>query len=916
MQGSNFDLAPQDWALLRGLLDMALDLPTAERQAWVDRLDARHAGLKPRLRALLAHAQSPVVESLLDTLPKVETGQFAPRPPSGAGEEPGGLIGVYRLIRPLGEGGMASVWLAERTDVLQKRRVALKLPHGAWRRAGLAERLAREREILATLEHPHIARLYDAGVTPQGQPYLALEYVEGLPIDDFCRSHALGVRQRLDLLLQVCGAVALAHARLVVHRDLKPSNILVDAAGQVRLLDFGIAKLMAGDATAETQLTREAGRPLTPDYAAPEQIRGEPLGTAADIYSLGVVLFELLAGRRPYRLKHGSRLALEPAILQAEVPRPSDATADPARRRELCGDLDTIVLKALKPAPEERYQTVNALADDLRRHLSHQPVLARADGRAYRLRKFLLRNRLAVSAGAAIGLALTLGAGVAAWQAGEARAQRDAALVAMARADERATAARRAERVAEAQSDLASYLLSDFANDRSQQQMVEQLERAVITVQAQYPDDGPLRGRMLLDVAARMGWISNFARANALMAEAEPLLRNDADPGSLARLLCLRARDAAFDGAVPRAAALLAEAQALLQSPSLASPLRVRAACLIEAAAVARIQGDMPGAIAAALQARQLEERAGQTHNEDHAETLNSLGRAYFQAGRYRETVATMRASIALRERIGRGQTPGAMNARTSLAMALREGGRPLDALAAHEAVRSGAAGREQNTGPRSLHYATTLAALGRHEEALAALAPLLVDARTRDDRTEVRAIMVLRSQVHIEIGALGQAQAGVQEAERLYADLLAKRRYTARQALFARARLALAQRDAAAAQAALQQAREIVQATGYAEDPAWRQVHHLEGRLALLRGDAQSAGTSAAAALAIAQRQAIDADASLAVAEELLLLAQARSALGDAAGARADAARAAQHAQAAAGAGHPVTRRALAMAA
>ena len=444
--------------------------------------------------------------------------------------------------------------------------------------------------------------------------------------------------------------------------------------------------------------------------------------------------------------------------------------------------------------------------------------------------------------------------------------------------------------------------------------MVEQLERAVITVRAQYRDDAPMRGRMLLDVADRMRWISNFARANALMAEAEPLLRNDPDSGSLARLLCLRARDAAFDGAVPRAAALLAEAQALLQSPTLASPLRVRAACLIEVAAVARIQGDMPGAIAAALQARQLEERAGQSHDENHAETLNSLARAYIQAGRYREAAETMRASVDLREHIGRGQTPGAMNARINLATALRDGGRPLDALAVHEAVRSGAAGRELNTGPRNLHYATTLAALGRHDEALVALGPLLADARSRDDRTEVRAIMVSRALVQIEIGALEEAQASVREAERLYADLLAKRRYTARQPLFARARLALAQRDAGAALDALRQAREIVQLTGYAEDPAWHQIHHLEGRLALLRGDPKSARTSAAAALAIAQRQAIDVDASLTVAEDLLLLAQARLAQGDAAGARADAERAAQQAQAAAGAGHPVTRLALAM--
>jgi eukaryotic-like serine/threonine-protein kinase len=185
-------------------------------------------------------------------------------------------------LRQLGEGGMASVWLAERVDWAEQRRVALKLPHGAWRRAGLVERFARERAIVATLEHPHIARLYDAGITPSGQPWLALEHVDGEPIDRWCDAHAQGVVGRLALFLQVCEAGAHAHARLIVHRDIKPSNVLVDAAGQVRLLDFGIAKLLQGDSAVETELTREAGRALTPEYAAPEQIQGEPVGTATD----------------------------------------------------------------------------------------------------------------------------------------------------------------------------------------------------------------------------------------------------------------------------------------------------------------------------------------------------------------------------------------------------------------------------------------------------------------------------------------------------------------------------------------------------------------------------------------------------------------------------------------------------------
>ncbi len=419
MEASNFELSPQDWAALRRLLETALDLPGSARKDWLDRLAPQHAELKPRLLALLAHADTPMVDGLLSTLPKVETDQFALSPSSTDDDSKRRpmQVGPYRLLRQIGEGGMAAVWLAERTDVLQRRQVALKLPHGAWRRAGLADRMAREREILATLEHPNIARLYDAGVADDGQPFLALEYVEGVRIDQFCRDKMLDVRQKLELFLQVARAVAYAHAQLVVHRDLKPSNILVTEDGQVRLLDFGIAKLLDHGVTAETELTRDVGRALTPDYAAPEQIHGRPLGTGADTYSLGVVLFELLTGSRPYKLRRGSRAELEEAILQAEPLRASEATGDRRTHRELRGDIDTILLKALKKAPAERYPTVNAMADDVARHLSHQPVQARPDSWWYRTSRFVQRNRWGVGAAAAITMAVLIGTSMSIWQA-------------------------------------------------------------------------------------------------------------------------------------------------------------------------------------------------------------------------------------------------------------------------------------------------------------------------------------------------------------------------------------------------------------------------------------------------------------------------------------------------------------------
>ena len=285
----------------------------------------------------------------------------------------------------------------------------------------LAQRMAQEREILAVLDHPHIARIFDAGVAADGQPYLALEYVEGRPIDAHCREHALSVRQRITLFLQVADAVAHAHAKLVVHRDLKPSNILVTAEGQARLLDFGIAKLVGEAQAGHTELTQNAARVMTPWYAAPEQVRGEPVSTATDTYALGVVLYELLTGERPYRLARHTAAALEDAILRIDPQRPSSVAADPKLAKALRGDLDTIVLKALKKAPNERYATVTALADDLRHWLADRPVLARPDGARYRLVKYLRRNRLALAVVGAVVLSLSAGLTTALWQGARAR---------------------------------------------------------------------------------------------------------------------------------------------------------------------------------------------------------------------------------------------------------------------------------------------------------------------------------------------------------------------------------------------------------------------------------------------------------------------------------------------------------------
>lgn len=390
---------------LSSLLDEAMDLPEAAREQWLQDLPEPFPGAREMLRKMLKGDASGEGENRLDTLLKVPLSESAFGAATDTGPfKPNAQIGNYRLERLLGTGGMGAVWLARRTDELVNRLVALKLPHLHLQSAIFAERFARERDILANLTHPNIAHLYDAGVSPEGQPYLAMEYVSGESLTQYCASHGLTIEQRLDRFLQVLSAVHYAHAQHIIHRDLKPSNILVREGGQVVLLDFGIAKLLVEGETAETALTRHGGAALTPDYASPEQISGEPLGAASDIYSLGVVLYELLAGQRPYELKQTTRRALEQAILTSDPRPPSEmvtgetttkeATSASHRvRRALQGDLDTIVLKALKKQPEERYSTASEFADDLRRYLRGEAVSARPDSLGYRAKKWTRRHK-------------------------------------------------------------------------------------------------------------------------------------------------------------------------------------------------------------------------------------------------------------------------------------------------------------------------------------------------------------------------------------------------------------------------------------------------------------------------------------------------------------------------------------------
>jgi serine/threonine-protein kinase len=544
------------WQALNRLLDEALDLEPSAIDAWLQSLAPEHEALKPQLKRVLGRHARLESRDFLGTLPKVDlpAGDEAP----AHTEQPGDVIGPYRLERELGSGGMGVVWRATRTDGLVQRAVALKLPHGAWRRAGLAERMAREREILASLTHPNIAHLYDAGVTAAGQPWLAIEYVEGMRVDLYCHEQQLATRARLELFAQAAKAVAYAHGKLVIHRDLKPANILVTADGQVRLLDFGIAKLLEDGEARETRFTEMSGRALTPDYASPEQIVGEPLTLASDVYSLGVILYELLCEQRPYKLQRDSRGALEDAILKADPPPPSDL-ADPPRRPALRGDLDTVVLKALKKNPADRYPTVHALLDDIERHLGSRPVLARRDSGWYRARKFLARNTLAVSAAGAIALALIVGAVAATWQARvalaeKARAEEVQAFISsvfreadpmmrgggksLAAVDLLLQAERRLDERADATPALKTEMLAIIGESLFGLQEIQQSARVIekgLRLYATIPEADPLLGaRLHLALSEAREFLGDVDAARAELSATFAALERADNPGPLA----------------------------------------------------------------------------------------------------------------------------------------------------------------------------------------------------------------------------------------------------------------------------------------------------------------------------------------------------------------------------------------------
>jgi len=526
-------LTPERWRELTPLLDRALDFDDdAQRAAWLDELRTTDPVLADDVGRLLRSRIAASREAFLE--------KRVP-PPVPEASLAGQVFGAYTIVSLIGQGGMGNVWLARRSDGRFEGTAAVKLLNASLvGRAGEA-RFRREGSILARLADPHIARLLDAGVSPSGQPYLVLEYVEGEPIDRYCNSHRLSIDERLRLFLDVLEAVAHAHANLIVHRDIKPSNVLVDRSGRAKLLDFGIAKLLeeGGAGGAATALTHEAGHALTPEFAAPEQITGDAVTTATDVYALGTLLYLLLTGRHPAGAARRTSIESARAILDVDPLRASDTAGRPGEevdeegiaaeratpleglRRRLRGDLDTILAKALKKAPRERYASVSAFAEDLRRHLRHEPVLARPDTWTYRVGRFVRRNRIGVVAGAVVLAAALAGTAGILWQARRAARQRD-----LARAQlDRATAA----------NEFLGFLITDATPSGKKVSASDLFAQAETLVDRQFADNPPLRAEMLLMIGDRYIAAESWDKAIEAL---ERSARITTDPGVRARDLC------------------------------------------------------------------------------------------------------------------------------------------------------------------------------------------------------------------------------------------------------------------------------------------------------------------------------------------------------------------------------------------
>ncbi len=887
----------QAWARLSPRLDELLELPESERDARLADIAHDDAALAAELSSLLTQ------QTQTDRFAFLEGSVLAVHPDATGGATlTGQTIGAYTLERPLGEGGMGAVWLGRRSDGRFEGKVAVKFLNLALLALGGAERFAREGSMLARLTHTNIARLLDAGVATSaaagGQPYLVLEYVEGVPIDHYCDSNRLSIEKRLRLFHEVLAAVAHAHTNLILHRDLKPSNILVTAQGQVKLLDFGIGKLLAEQDTAAsaTELTQLAGRAFTPDYAAPEQVQGKDVTTATDVYALGVLLYQLLAGRHPTALPTQTPVDRVRAVVETEPMPVSEAAgkADDAAvqaratvahklARTLRGDLDNIVAKALKKAPAERYPTVAALADDLHRYLDHEPVEARPDSVGYRVGKFVRRYRLAVGAASATLLTLTAGVIGTTWQAIEARHQRDRALTEI--------------RYSRVNHEVLMSLLDDALRSGASERWREMLDGAREQLRARHENDPMSQARVLLMLAGRYATLNDERGEAAVTAALQQLEPTLPDPALRAQIACARADLLLYARDVEHARPLVSQAMrslAHIRDPGL-GPV---ADCYQTDATLAVEEGDFERAIARASSLVDRFEREGLEGSRLYLYVLSNLQSIYLDTdrdgdamalharledalraqsaldtsqhfqildrrttvlvrrGRFSETEVMLRQMLERVHAIAKGEAPGTL--RSAIGRKLIFIGATAEGIAL---VESALPELEKGAQRNQLYFALfalidgnlvrddIASASSRMEQLEALIADGRVATRERCELARLRALLALAQ------GDVSSAQAQVEQMQTLAATLPRRARMEALRSELAAARVAALRGDNEKAVRALDNATTIERvAEGKLRlegASAWRgYIFGLRAGLQRVGGDEAAARTSAQAAI------------------------------------------------------------------